>query len=76
MHGLGTFLGPGHESAAIAYLNTWRVPNPPPRLISSHSYYLKLLLRIHSSLRQACVRPEFLSDNSAKKLELVENAKF
>ena len=27
---MGTLLGPGHESAAIAYLNTWRVPNPPP----------------------------------------------
>ena len=26
----GTFLGPGHDSAAIAYLSTWRVPSPPP----------------------------------------------
>ena len=25
-----TLLGPGHESAAIAYLNTWRVFHPPP----------------------------------------------
>ena len=37
IHGCGTLLGPGCESAAIAYLNTWRVPTP--RLISSHSYY-------------------------------------
>ena len=27
---------------AIAYLNTWRVLHPPPRLISSHSYSLRL----------------------------------
>ena len=40
IHGWGTLLAPGHESAAIAYLNTWRVPHPPPpRLINSHSYY-------------------------------------
>ena len=32
IHGLGTLLGPGHESAAIAYLNTWRVPDPPDQL--------------------------------------------
>ena len=38
IHGWGTLLAPGHESAAIAYLNTWRVPTP--RLISSQSYYL------------------------------------
>ena len=29
IHGRGTFLGPGHKSAAIAYFNTWRVPRPP-----------------------------------------------
>ena len=27
---MGTLLDSGHDSAAIAYLNTWRVPNPPP----------------------------------------------
>ena len=30
IHGLGTPLSCGHESAAIAYLITSRVPNPPP----------------------------------------------
>ena len=30
IHGLGTLLEPGHESAAIAYLNIWGVPNQPP----------------------------------------------
>ena len=30
IHGWGTLLDSGHESAAIAYLNTWRVSHPPP----------------------------------------------
>ena len=29
LHGWETLLGPGHESAAIAYLNTWRVSHTP-----------------------------------------------
>ena len=36
--GPGSLLGPGQESAAIAYLNIWRDPHHP-RLISSYSYY-------------------------------------
>ena len=36
IHGWGTLLPPGHESAAMAYLKTWRVP---PCLISSLSYF-------------------------------------
>ena len=50
--GWGTLLAPGHESAAIAYLNTRRVPHPPPptpRLISSHSYYYRELV-IHKDI--------------------------
>ena len=38
IHGRLTLLGPGHESAAIAYLNTWRV-NHPPRQLNSDIYY-------------------------------------
>ena len=37
---LNTWPGdPSRLSAAIAYLNTWGRPPPPPRLISSHIYY-------------------------------------
>ena len=36
-----TLLGPGHESAAVAHLNTWRVFHPPP----SDQPLLSLLLR-------------------------------
>ena len=35
-----TLLNPGHDSAPIAYLKTWRVSHPPPlQLISSHAFY-------------------------------------
>ena len=36
--GRETVLGPGHESAALAYLITWRVPDPHPHLISYDIY--------------------------------------
>ena len=46
IYGRRTLLGPGQESAAIAYLNTWTVPRPPLGFISSYSYYYCLLQTI------------------------------
>ena len=35
----GTLLFSGHELAATAYLNTWRVPNDPHRISSGICYF-------------------------------------
>ena len=45
IHGWGTLFAPRHESAAIAYLNEWRVPHPPPP--ASDQLTLLILRRIN-----------------------------
>ena len=45
IHGRSTLLGSGHESAAIAYPNTWKVLNPPPQTDQFRLLILTTLLQ-------------------------------
>ena len=52
---MGTLLGPGHHSAAIAYLNTWSVPNPPPPDQLTLSLLMNTLIQKRHNHGENCI---------------------